>query len=52
MDMWHEIFTKYIKDFDAIDLLRAHSIIDDEDIINLKNKLLVDIICTMRSEVE
>lgn len=50
-ETWHKIFKKYIADFNAIDKLQADKIIDDEDTAILKNKLLVDIIVTMESEV-
>ena len=45
------IFKKYIADFRAIDKLSSDGIIEDEDTYKLKNKLLVDIICTFESEV-
>lgn len=50
--IWHDIFKKYISDFRAIDKLQADHIINDAETANLKNKLLVDIIVTMESEVE
>ena len=50
-EVWKKIFKKYIDDFHAIDKLQADGIIDDEDTAKLKNKLLVDIICTFESEV-
>ena len=50
-DVWKNIFKKYIADFHAIDKLQADNIIEDEDTYKLKNKLLVDIICTFESEV-
>lgn len=50
-EMWKKIFKQYIKDFHAIDLLQADNIIDEEETLKLKNKLLVDIIVTMESEV-
>lgn len=50
--VWRKIFKKYIADFDAIDKLQADKIADDEDAAILKNKLLVDIIITMKSEVQ
>ena len=50
-ETWKKIFKNYIDDFHAIDKLRADNIIDDEDTSELKNKLLVDIICTFESEV-
>ena len=49
--MWKKIFEYYIKDFHAIDLLESQKIIDKEEALELKNKLLVDIIVTMESEV-
>jgi hypothetical protein len=51
-EAWNKIFKKYIKDFHAIDLLQADRIIDEEETLKLKNKLLVDIIVTMESEVK
>lgn len=51
-EAWHKIFKKYITDFHAIDKLEADGITDDILTANLKLKLLVDIICTMESEVE
>ena len=45
------IFKKYIDDFHAIDKLQADHIIDYDDTMKLKNKLLVDIIRTMESEI-
>lgn len=50
-DVWKRIFKRYIADFHAIDKLQSDGIIDDEDTAKLKNKLLVDIICTFESEV-
>ena len=50
-EVWHKIFKKYIADFHAIDRLQADNICDDEDVAILKNKLLVEIIVTMESEV-
>ena len=50
-EVWKNIFKKYIADFHAIDKLHSDGIIEDEDIYKLKNKLLVDIICTFESEV-
>lgn len=49
---WHEIFKKYIDDFRSINKLNAHNIIDEEETLKLKNKLLVDIVITMESEVK
>lgn len=51
-ETWHKIFKKYIADFDAIDKLQADKIANDEDTAILKNKLLVDIIITMKNKVE
>lgn len=51
-DVWVRIFKNYIADFHAIDKLQADGIAEDEDAAILKNKLLVDIITTMESEVE
>lgn len=48
---WTRIFKNYIADFQAIDKLKADGIIDEDDVVKLKNKLLVDIICTFESEV-
>ena len=50
-EVWKKIFKKYIGDFHAIDKLSSDGIIDDDETMNLKNKLLVDIIVTMESEV-
>lgn len=50
-EVWKKIFNDYISDFHAIDKLQSDGIIDDEDTAKLKNKLLVDIICTFESEV-
>lgn len=50
-EVWKRIFEKYIGDFHAIDKLQSDGIIDYEETMKLKNKLLVDIICTMESEV-
>ena len=50
-DVWKNILKKYIADFHAIDKLQADNIIEDEDTYKLKNKLLVDIICTFESKV-
>lgn len=50
-EVWKNIFKKYIDDFHAIDKLHSDGIIEDEDTHKLKNKLLVDIICTFESEV-
>ena len=51
-EVWKNIFKKYIADFHAIDKLNSDGIIEDEDTYKLKNKLLVDIICTFESEVD
>ena len=51
-EVWKKIFKKYTDDFHAIDKLQSDGIIDDEDTSKLKNKLLIDIICTFESEVE
>ena len=51
-EVWHKIFKKYIADFNAIDKLQADKIIDDKETASLKNNLLVDVIITMKSEVE
>lgn len=50
-EVWKKIFKKYIGDFHAIDKLQSDNIIDHDMTMVLKNKLLVDIICTMESEV-
>ena len=50
-EVWKKIFKKYIDDFHEIDKLQSDGIIEDEDSYKLKNKLLVDIICTFESEV-
>ena len=50
-EVWKKIFKNYIADFHAIDKLQSDKIIDDEDTAILKNKLLVDIICTFESEI-
>ena len=50
-EVWKRIFKKYIGDFHAIDKLSSDGIIDYDTTMELKNKLLVDIICTMESEV-
>ena len=50
-EMWKKIFKKYIGDFHAIDKLQSDHIIDYDTTMELKNKLLVDIIVTMESEV-
>lgn len=49
--MTEKVFKKYIADFNAIDILQADKIIDDEETAILKNNLLVDIIKTFESEV-
>ena len=50
-EVWKRIFKKYIGDFHAIDKLQSDGIIDEDMTMELKNKLLVDIIVTMESEV-
>ena len=50
-EVWKRIFKKYIVDFHAIDKLNSDGIIDHDMTMELKNKLLVDIIVTMESEV-
>ena len=50
-EVWKKIFKKYIADFHAIDKLHSDGIIDDELAMDVKHKLLVDIIVTMESEV-
>ena len=50
-EVWKKIFKKYIESFHAIDKLHSDGIIDDELAMDIKHKLLVDIIVTMESEV-
>ncbi len=50
-EVWKNIFKKYIGDFHAIDKLQSDNIIDYDETMKLKNKLLVEIIVTMESEV-
>lgn len=50
-EVWKRIFKKYIEDFHAIDKLQNDNIVDYDEAMELKNKLLVDIIVTMESEV-
>lgn len=50
-EVWKKIFKKYIGDYHAIAKLQSDHIIDDDMTMELKNKLLVDIIVTMESEV-
>lgn len=50
-EVWNEIFRKYIGDFYAINKLQSDDIVDHDEAMELKNKLLVDIIVTMESEV-
>ena len=50
-EVWKKIFKKYIGDFHAICKLHSDGIIDDDLAMNVINKLLVDIIVTMESEV-
>lgn len=50
-EVWKRIFKKYIGDFHAIDKLQSDGIIDYDMTMELNNKLLVDIIVTMESEV-
>ena len=50
-EVWKKIFKKYIGDFHAIDKLHSDGIIDDDLAMDVKHKLLVDIIVTMESEV-
>lgn len=50
-EVWKKIFKKYIGDFHAIDKLQSDNIIGYDTTMELKNKLLVDIIVTMESEV-
>lgn len=50
-EVWKNIFKKYIGDFHAIDKLQSDNIINYDETMKIKNKLLVDIICAMESEV-
>ena len=50
-EVWKKIFKKYIADFHAISKLHSDGIVDDELAMNIKHKLLVDIIVTMESEI-
>ena len=50
-DLWKRIFKNYIADFHAIDRLHSDGIIDCDMAMDIKNKLLVDIIVTMESEL-
>ena len=50
-DVWKTIFKNYVANYEAIQRL-SKKIIDEEDTDRLKAKLLDDIICTFRSEVE
>ena len=48
---WKKIYNRYIEDFNAIDKLQSDEIINEEETLKLKNKLLVDIIFTFKKEV-
>ena len=50
-DLWKRIFKNYIADFHAIDRLLSDGIIDLDMAMDMRNKLLVEIIVTMESEV-
>ena len=50
-DVWKRIFKNYIADFHAIDRIYSDGIIDCDMAMTIKNKLLVDIICAMESEL-
>lgn len=50
-DVWKRLFKKYIADFHAIDRLHSDGIIDYDMAMDIKNKLLVDIIVSMESEL-
>lgn len=51
-ETWKKIFKQYVGDFHAIDKLQSDGIIDHDMTMVLKNKLLVDIICTMEYAVK
>lgn len=51
-EIWKKIFKKYIEDFHAIDILSSDNIIDYDEAMKLKSKLLANIIVTMESEVD
>lgn len=51
-DMWKRIFKEYLESYYAIQTLDKNNIIEDEEEVNLKCRLLKDIVCTMESEIE
>ena len=51
-EAWKRISKKYIDCYEAINLLIANEIIDDDDAMQCHSNLLKDIIEDFRSEVE
>ena len=50
-EVWHKIFKNYIELYEAIETLHKSDIIKEEVISTHEHELLVDIIETMRSEI-
>lgn len=51
-EMWHNIFKNYIELYEAIKTLQKSGIIKEEVISTYEHELLINIIETMKLEVE
>lgn len=50
-EVWKTIFKSWVKDYDSIDYL-DNNLIEEEQTQELRTKLLIEIIETIRTEVE
>ena len=50
--VWHKIMKEYIKSYESIAHLIDRGILSEDDAPDILQKLIEDIICTFKSEVE
>lgn len=50
--VWYQIFSDWVKSYDSINHLGNNGVLDDEETITAKDKLLKDMIETMIGEIE
>lgn len=51
-EVWYGIFSDWVKSYNSINHLENEAILDDEETIAARDKLLKDIIETMIGEIE
>ena len=51
-DVWKKIFKDYVDSYKAIETLKKNDVIDEEVMYAMECDLLMDIIITMKSEIE